>query len=182
MEVTLQISQSDIYKEVAKTTSYVGAKQIATDEAAYSRIATTDENQEILSRFWDESRAVAIERLKGLVTSEAMGSDGDTYTIELTLSSMFDTALQASMQLSLRSYFVQSIAAKWFALTNKADVEQYATQASALLEDVREKAFYKGAPTRPTYINNKVEIDLTDKKDNGEATDLNNSTSEGATI
>lgn len=181
MEIKLQVKKSDIYKEVAKTTGYVGSKMQG-DDTAYKRISTTDENQELLTRFWDESRAVAVAALKGLVSSESMGSDGDTYTITLALSSMFDTALQASMQLSLRSFFVQSIVAKWFVLTNKGEVEQYSTQASALLEDVREKAFHKKAPTRPIYITDKVDIDLTDKEENGEATDINNATSEGTTV
>lgn len=150
MEVKLCISQSEVYTEVAKTTGYVGAKMQG-DEEAYDRIYTTDENKEILSRFWDESRAVAVGRLKGLVASEAMGDDRDTYTMELNLSSDFDTALQTSMELSLKSYFIQAIVAKWFVFTNNKDVEQFGTQATALLDDVREKAFHKKAPTRPTY-------------------------------
>lgn len=149
-EIELQVSRKAVYEEVAKTTSYTGSKMLD-DDTAYDRIFTTDEDQEMLERFWNECRAEIAQRLVGLVSEEKMSDDGDTYTLCLDLSGSFDTALQPSMQLSLFGYFVQSLAAKWYGFTNKGETDKNSLQATALLEDVREKAYYKKKPTRPTY-------------------------------
>lgn len=148
-EITLKVEQAAVYKEVAKTTSYTGAKMLD-DDTAYDRIFTTDEDQEMLERFWDESRAEIAQRFVGIISQEGMSDDG-VYSLTLDLSNSFDTALQPSMELSLKSYFVQSLAAKWYVFTNKGEAEKFGARATALLEDVREKAYYKKKPSRPTY-------------------------------
>lgn len=150
MEIELTVSKKTVYEEVAKTTSYTGQKMLD-DDTAYDRIFTTDADQELLERFWDESRAEIAHRLAGLVSAEKMSDDGDTYRLCLALSGAFDTALQPSMQLSLFSYFVQSLAARWYAFTNKGEEGKNEARATALLDDVREKAYYKKKPSRPTY-------------------------------
>lgn len=148
--IELTVSKKAVYEEVAKTTSYTGQKMLD-DDTAYDRIFTTDEDQEMLERFWNECRAEIAQRFVGLVSAEKMSDDDDTYTLSLDLSGSFDTALQPSMQLSLFSYFVQSLAAKWYSFTNKGETEKNSLRATALLEDVREKAYYKKKPSRPTY-------------------------------
>lgn len=150
MEVTLSISQSEVFKEVAQTTSYTGAK-MDEDESAYDRIFTTDEDKKELQRFWDESRAEVAQTFIRMLSSEGMGDDGDTYNLVLNVSVAFDNALLPGMQLGLFSYFVQSITAKWYVFTNKKEAGDYADRGSAILEEVKEKAFFKKKPTRPTY-------------------------------
>lgn len=150
MEITLSISQSEVFTEVAQTTSYTGAK-MDDDANAYERIFTTDEDKNQLKRFWDESRAEVAQTLIRVLSSESMAKDGDTYNVVLNLSCAFDTALQPGMQLGLFSYFVQSIAAKWYVFTNKKEAGDYADRATAILEEVKEKAFFKKKPVRPTY-------------------------------
>lgn len=149
MKITLTVSKASVYGEVAKTTSYTGAKMVG-DEGAYNRIFTTDEDQEMLERFWDESRAEVAHALVRLVSSEEMG--GDIYTVTLHVSDVFNTALIPSMQLGLFSYFVNSIAGKWYVYTNKAEAGDYIDRGSSLLEEVKEKAMHKKRPTRPTYV------------------------------
>ena len=43
INITLTINKADVYKEVAQTTSYTGAK-MDSDGNAYDRIFTTDED------------------------------------------------------------------------------------------------------------------------------------------
>jgi len=147
--IKLQVSKADVYNEVAKTTGYTGAK-MTDDDSAYDRISTTDEDEEMLGRFWNESRAEVAQRLVSLILSEGVNDSG-VYELTLGLSSSFDEALQPSMELSLFSYFVQSITAQWYVFTNKGEATGCAARATAMLEDVREKAYYKKKPTRPTY-------------------------------
>lgn len=55
------------------------------------------------------------------------------------------------MNVSLRSFFVHNIAAKWYVYTNKGEAGDYADKASTLLDDIHRKAMYKKKPTRPVY-------------------------------
>jgi hypothetical protein len=148
MEITLTIKQSEVFSEVAQTTSYTGAK-MDDDANAYERISTVDEDQPELKRFWDESRAEVAQTFIRMLSSEGM--DGDNYNLVLNVSVSFDTALLPGMQLGLFSYFVQSITAKWYVYSNKKEAGDFADRGSAILEEVKEKAFFKKKPVRPTY-------------------------------
>ena len=123
MNIILSISKSAVFKEVAQTTSYTGAK-MDDDANAYERITTVDEDQSELQRFWDESRAEVAQAFIRMLVSEGMAEDGDTYQLVLNVSVAFDTALQPGMELGLFSYFVQSITAKWYVFTNKKEALQ----------------------------------------------------------
>lgn len=160
-------------QEVAVTTAYTGGK-MDDDENALHRISTVDEDETHLERFWEESRADICQELIGLVTFEGMVSSSivkpsdpipvetaaivppvnlvkSHYELRLDVSKSFDEALLPSMKLSLFSYFVQSIVAKWYVYTNKKEAGDYADKASTLLDDIHRKAVYKKKPTRPTY-------------------------------
>lgn len=148
VRIELQVDKNAVYNEVAKTTSYTGAK-MADDDTAYERIFTTDEDSGMLDRFWDECRVEIAQTFKRQMQAEGM--NGNSYKLVLELSSLFDTALQPGMQLSLFSYFVQSITAKWFMFTSKKEVGEYAAQSKAQLEDVQRKALFKKRPSIPKY-------------------------------
>lgn len=165
-------------QEIAVTTAYTGGK-MDNDDNALHRISTVDEDENHLERFWEESRADICQELIGLVTFEGMVRDTiitppidpvlpvdpiapnsaalppilqrQHYELRLDVSKSFDEALLPSMQLSLFSYFVQSIVAKWYVYTNKGEAGDYADKASTLLDDIHRKAVYKKKPTRPTY-------------------------------
>lgn len=159
MEITLSINKEDVMQEIAVTTAYTGGK-MDNDENALHRISTVDEDENHLERFWKESRADICQELIGLVTFEGMVRDTialpsilqrQHYELRLDVSKSFDEALLPSMRLSLFSYFVQSIVAKWYVYTNKGEAGDYADKASTLLDDIHRKAVYKKKPTRPTY-------------------------------
>ena len=150
MNITLSIKRSEVFSEVAQTTNYTGAK-MDDDANAYERITTVDEDQSELKRFWDESRAEVAQAFIRMLVSEGMAGDNDTYNLVLNVSVAFDEALLPGMQLGLFSYFVQNIAAKWFGYTNKKEAGEVANVGKAILDDVKEKAFFKKKPTRPTY-------------------------------
>ena len=149
MNVTISFRQSEVFTEVARTTEYSGAKMSGGE--AYERIATIDEDRGLLQRFWDETRAEVARELIRLLSTEGMDADGDTYTLQLEVSPAFDNALLPSMQLGLFSYFVQSIVAKWYVFTNKEESGAFANAGKKILDDVREKVFFKKSPTRPIY-------------------------------
>lgn len=143
-----QITKNETFQEIAKTTSYAGAKMKG-DVSAYDRIFTTDEDKEMLERFWNESKNTVANKLKKVFVAET--DYNGIYTLELDLSNSFDENLIESMHRSLFSFFVLNITAKWYTLTNKEEVERYAATAASSLEDFLHKAFYKKKPVRPTY-------------------------------
>jgi hypothetical protein len=150
MEITLSVKRTEVFEEVAQTTNYTGAK-MDDDANAYDRISTVDEDESELKRFWDESRADVAQAFIRMLSSEGMAADDDTYNLVLNVSVSFDNALLPSMQLGLFSYFVQSIAGKWYAYTNKGESGEVSNASKAILDDVKEKALFKKKPVRPTY-------------------------------
>lgn len=146
--IVFQIQKDEVYNEVAKTTSYTGAKMEG-DEGAYDRIFTTDEDKIMLERFWNESKNMIVASLKKQLSTER--EINDEYTLELEVSTSFDDSLKESTQRSLFSFFVMNIVSKWYVFTNKKEAEAYATSAATNMEDVMHKVFYKKKPVRPIY-------------------------------
>lgn len=151
-QITFTIGKSDVYKEVARTTSYDGAK--SGDAAVYNRIFTTDEDEEFLDRFWTETKGSLLSTLKRYLVSESETTDSEgavTFTVTLEVSGMYDDNLTASVQNSLFSYFVSGVISKWYTIASKDEAAGFATEASANLEDIMRKITHKVKPTRPTY-------------------------------
>lgn len=167
MDITLTIQKSKVYEEVAQTTDYTGSKIEGGGEEAYDRIRTVDADSSELNRFWDECRAEVARVFKRILISEDMygtasattpSANGDYYKLKLNVASGlsgfgggFNPSLTSGMQLSLFSFFVQAITAKWYTYTNKGEAEGYTVRAVASLDDVKQKAFTQQKPTRPTY-------------------------------
>lgn len=143
----LSVKKEDVYDEVAKTTSYTGAKM--DDDAAYDRIFTTEEDKAMLERFWNESKNAIAGNLKKFLVSET--ETDATYTLTLELSASFEESLLKSMERSLFSFFVMNITAKWYTFTNKEEATDYAAGAATNVEDIMRKVFFKKKPRRPAY-------------------------------
>ena len=157
IEITIKAIKADVLNEVARTTAYEGKK--ASDEGAYERIFTTEEDRSMLQRFWDEAASSMTESLKRFVTSvddsyTESGPDGakaaplPAYVANLALSSSYDTALTSSVEKSLFSYFVNAIVSKWNNFVKKDGVQRYEEEANNNMTDILSKLFYKKRPTR----------------------------------
>lgn len=149
IDITLRLNKAKVLEGVAQTTSYTG-KKMPEDDDAYERIFTTEEDQSMLSRFWDEAKNAVCQALKRELAEEREDDEGN-YSVRLSLSNAFDEALKDSMERSLYSFFVMSITAKWYKFANKPEAADYATEAAGYLEDVKRKAYFKKRPKRPTY-------------------------------
>ncbi len=153
MVVTFDLTKEEVFKEVAQTSSYTGAKMLG-DDAAYDRIFTTDEDAAQLERFWNESCATYCAELKRYLISDSVIRTGGTvsgHRFEMEFSAAFDAALVSSMRQDLFSFFVMNITAKWYVFTNKDEAADYATAAASALESFHRKACYKRKPTRPRW-------------------------------
>ncbi|MCU6767350.1 hypothetical protein OCV73_00035 [Barnesiella propionica] len=146
-EITLIVNRASVYDEVAKTTSYTGAKMQNEDETAYNRIFTTDEDQQMLERFWIEACHIATDNFKPFIMHVSKYTESD-YIVKLKLSSSFDENLNATTESSLFSFFVVTIVAKWYQFTNKGETEYYTNYATKLMTDVMRKIYWKKKPKR----------------------------------
>ena len=142
------MNKGDVLNEVAKTTAYSGAKMTG-EEGAYERIFTTKSDREMLERFWTECQVSVCETLKKFLQQEETTDDG--WNLELGLSESFDDTLTKSIKKELFSFFVTGIVAKWYVFTNKKEAGDFGTGGKSILDEVKEKAFFKKKPTRPTY-------------------------------
>lgn len=145
-QVTLTVEKDKVYAEIAKTTSYTGQKMVG-DETAYQRIFTTDEDKDMLSRFWNEACSGATDLLKPFINTIDVTSD---YCVTLDLSCRYDNTLTGSVQTSLFSYFVYFILSRWYKMANKGEYESYAVDAASMLEDVMHKIYHRTKPQRIT--------------------------------
>lgn len=104
--IRIEISQGDVYEEVAKATDYTGAKLENGDGATRDRILAADADLADLGRFWDESELAVNEHLKELLVSgkSVQEADGKIYTAEIEVSRAFDKTLTAGVQSALRSF------------------------------------------------------------------------------
>lgn len=172
--ITIQIFQDDVYEEVAKATDYTGSKLIDGDDGARDRILAADDDLAELSRFWEESVLATNENLKEMLvsgktkritatlnpidpvqgttsepaTQAVIGKIGYEAVIEVSKS--FDKVLTASVQSTLRSFFIASIIGQWFKFANKGEAKDYFTQAADMMETAERLLYSRRKPTRPT--------------------------------
>ena len=146
---TLTITKSDIYEEVAKTTAYIGGKNLDKNgKSLYDQVFVTDADLAMIERFFNDSLDSLRNVLKRFI-SGGSGVDG-TITWELEMPSRFDENLLSSINSSANSFMVNSIIGKWCEITANDKVKEYADNAAALLLDIKDKAFYKKKPIRTT--------------------------------
>ena len=153
INICLTVNKANVYDEVAKTTSYEGAK-IKDDNNAYNRIFTTDEDRTMLERFWNEACNISTETFKQFITkvsnlSTSHGVELDNnYDVEMEVSSSYDINLTSSIQASLFSFFVATIVGKWNNFVNKDTVKNYENDADVALMDIQSKLYYRKKPKR----------------------------------
>lgn len=151
--VTITTIKLDVYNEVAKMTSYTGAK-MEEDPSAYERIFTTDSDRLMLERYWIEACDLVTDTLKEYVvevndhhTGHGIELDNN-YIVSLSLSSAWDESREGNLGSTIFSFFVYYILSKWYALANKTEAAAYATEAQGRLLDVMKVIYHRQKPTR----------------------------------
>lgn len=176
--ITILIYQDDVYEEVAKATDYTGSKLIDGDEGARDRILAADDDLAELGRFWEESVLATNENFKEMLVSGKTKTinqatpifphqPGDIvmqasspvvvapvggrtgYEAVIEVSKSFDKTLTASVQSTLRSFFIASIIGQWFKFANKGEAKDYFTQASDMMETAERLLYSRRKPTLP---------------------------------
>ena len=140
-------SREDVSSEVEKTTEYTGAKMMHADEGAHDRLAVTEADRELLSRFFDEAAGVATDECKRFVDEVTLDEAG--YEARLLMSDSYDEHLSDSIRTSLRNFFVAAVIAKWCKIVSSDAGAAYSADATAAMLDVRSKIFNRKRPQKP---------------------------------
>ncbi|MCC8114182.1 MAG: hypothetical protein LIP03_09365 [Bacteroidales bacterium] len=148
MQITLSISQTAVYAAVDMHAAYTGAKMDA-DPGAFARIATTQADREMLARFWDEAASQFSQALRKSISHQS--TIGTLYQVVLEVSASFDEMLVSTMQSALFDYFTAAITTRWFAVSNREQVPDFAATAATLLGQLQRNSLAKKAPSRPVY-------------------------------
>lgn len=152
--ITIKVMQEDVYEEVAKATDYTGSKLVSEDEGARDRILAADDDLASLGRFWEESVVAANEDLKEMLLTgrtKAVAPSGKTgYEAVLEVSKAFDKELTASVETTLRSFFIASIIGQWFKFANKEEAKDYFGQAAEMLLASERLLYSRRRPRKPT--------------------------------
>lgn len=143
----LTVGREDVYSEIEKTTEYTGAKMMHADEGAHDRLAVTEADRELLSRFFDEAAGVATDECKRFVDDVTLDEEG--YEARLSMSDSYDEHLSDSIRTSLRNFFVAAVIAKWCKIVGSDVGPAYSADATAAMLDVRSKIFNRKRPQKP---------------------------------
>lgn len=145
MTTDITINKSDVMNEVAKLTSYVGAKAMGEDAGAYERVFTADADNEQLETFWQELCDGAGTVLKTWLVSE---DRTDGYKVTLSPSLSWPQSLAGSVTGSLRGYFINGIVSRWLMITLPASAEAFARLSATCLAEAERKLWHREKPKR----------------------------------
>lgn len=122
--MSVNISKQKVYDEVAKTTSYIGAKSVS-ENVTYNNVFTTDDDSIMLDRFWNEAGSDILSRLSRYVQSGTFDTDSGDFSVTFRLSSRCNDSLTATAVNPLFSYFVNYITGKWMQFINGESASVY---------------------------------------------------------
>lgn len=150
MEVNLSVAKSAVMNEVAKQTSYIGAKITTADGSnAYDQVFTTNDDYAMLERYWREAATATTGNLRKFIKSVSATpppSSVDTnevFEVVLNMPSRYDNNQTGAIQAALFSYFVNFITSKWLAVSHKEDAEYYDKYATESMKEILLKIYYK---------------------------------------
>ena len=145
-DITIQIDKQEVYEEVSKVTAYIGGKNVdANGKTLYDQVFVTDADKEMIDSFFSSAIsnvATALEHtLKNMETNDI------GFNLTLRMPGNFRTTMEKPLTESIIEYIENSIVAAWCDITKK-DEESYATEASALLQQINAMQYLRQRPKR----------------------------------
>lgn len=152
--ITFKVLKEKVLDEIGRTTSYVGAKW-HDDAQDYDRVYTTDADQPMLERFWNEACTGILRLLKEYLISAKEETDDNgsvAYIVEIMMPRHFDEALKDSIEKEMFSYFVDCITGEWMNYIDKDKAKEYTDRLRIVSESLTDKIYSRKRPKRSEYI------------------------------
>lgn len=146
--LSISITKSSIYEEVAKTTAYIGGKSLdANGKSLYDQVFVTDADREMLEGFWNDAINDVSVALESVLATEKSDSREDEI-FGLRVSSLFKESLVKTLETTAFSYVVNKIVADWCLVVSRDKAEDYLSKANALLVKMDAILYMRKRPTR----------------------------------
>lgn len=145
-DITIQIDKQEIYEEVSKVTAYIGGKNVDTNgKTLYDQVFVTDADKEMIDSFFSSATSNVATALEH--TLKDMETNDIGFILTLRMPSNYRTTMEKPLTESIIEYIENSIVAAWCSITKK-DEESYATEASALLQQINAMQYLRQRPKR----------------------------------
>ena len=145
-DITIQIDKQEVYEEVSKVTAYIGGKNVdAKGKTLYDQVFVTDADKEMIDSFFSSATSNVATALEH--TMKDMETNDIGFILTLRMPGNFWTTMEKSLTESIIEYIENSIVAAWCDITKK-DEESYATNASALLQQINAMQYLRQRPKR----------------------------------
>ena len=145
-DITIQIDKQEVYEEVSKVTAYIGGKNVDTNgKTLYDQVFVTDADKEMIDSFFSSATSNVATALEH--TLKDMETNDIGFILTLRMPSNFRKTMEKPLTESIIEYIENSIVAAWCDITKK-DEESYATNASALLQQINAMQYLRQRPKR----------------------------------
>ena len=145
-DITIQIDKQEVYEEVSKVTAYIGGKNVdAKGKTLYEQVFVTDADKEMIDSFFSSATSNVATALEH--TLKDMETNDIGFNLTLRMPGNFRTTMEKPLTESIIEYIENSIVAAWCDITKK-DEESYATNASALLQQINAMQYLRQRPKR----------------------------------
>ena len=155
IELKIDIKKSVIYNEVSKISSYIGAKRIDADQAVYERVFSTEDDRELLERYWRETKSSLVEVFgRWLYSVNDSGNsqvvdDAEVWSVILHMPDTFKKEFIYAIDEDAHSFMINEILFRWLAVSEPKEAEYYKALSESKKRDITKKLLYR---TRPIYI------------------------------
>ena len=145
-DIRISINKDEVYEEVAKTTAYIGGKNLdANGKSLYDQVFVTDADREMLEGYWNASIGDVSVALYSVLAFE---NSDEEETFGLRVSNLFKESLVKTLETTAFSYVVNKIVAEWCLVVSKDKAEDYLSKANALLVKMDAILYMRKRPTR----------------------------------
>lgn len=145
-DIIIQIDKQEVYEEVSKVTAYIGGKNVdANGKTLYDQVFVTDADKEMIDSFFSSATSNVATALE--YTLKDMETNDIGFILTLRMPGNFRKTMEKPLTESIIEYIENSIVAAWCDITKK-DEESYATNASALLQQINAMQYLRQRPKR----------------------------------
>lgn len=145
--VTITVSQTDVYNEVDKHTSYAGAKA---DASLHDKVRAKSQDQTMLERWWADACGMVTTLLVPYATGIGFTTGG--FAVTLSLPSNWNSAQKTVLTDAMEDIVCDYILRQWYLLLGMdAQAKTAAEKTTAAAAKVATALYDRVRPTRPTY-------------------------------
>lgn len=157
----IKIRKPEIYKEVEKYTSIIGASTPAGDgESAYVALSANEYDSPVLNTFWIEATAEIVTLFMRYLKEETLehclyeDEAGGVFCIDLQLPQRFDGHLSGSITNGIKLVLANLITAGWMGLKLPERKKEFEDKAREIALDVKMKILNRVSPERKWQAKN----------------------------